>query len=362
MTKKKSGTQKKITQTCDYKFLATGGAIPRIIRFYERLTGKQIPPIDSWYFNSFETFTGIFNEPKLEIWVNGQLSNLNYHFNDKIVAIPIVISAYDDDPTAIDFVHAISAVKYKNTLFCFNSHGIDGLYIDEKIFNQLAKKYKCKNVLIYNGQGLQNGDPHGVCAGYAMNFILEILLLASEDRIPTNLSQKQYDDFVFRAMTKRGILFGGTSFKTKENAWNKMENNLSKLIVTPSKNFKLNRTKVENLSFKRKGIINKITGAGGVNYVIQTPTSPYVQSPNYGPVSPNYVPVSPSFVKSLKYNSPVYVPNPNSGNRNKVVAAKTLKDLKNVARKRKIKGFSTYKKSEMENLRKIILTNMNLRN
>jgi len=54
--------------------------------------------------------------------------------------------------------------------------------------------------------------------------------------------------------------------------------------------------------------------------------------------------------------SPVLVPNNN--NRIKVRNATTLTALKNVARRRKIKGFSTYKKTQMENLRRKILNNM----
>ena len=56
--------------------------------------------------------------------------------------------------------------------------------------------------------------------------------------------------------------------------------------------------------------------------------------------------------------SPVLVPNNNNNNRIKVRNATTLTALKNVARRRKIKGFSTYKKTQMENLRRKILNNM----
>jgi tRNA A-37 threonylcarbamoyl transferase component Bud32 len=66
-------------------------------------------------------------------------------------------------------------------------------------------------------------------------------------------------------------------------------------------------------------------------------------------------------VASPKPNvNPVASPKPNvNGNRNKAVSAKTLRSLKDIARKRKIKGFSVYKKAQMENLRRRILNNMN---
>jgi len=333
-------TSVKKTQTCDYKFMSAGGAIPKITRFYERLTGKKMPPIDSWYFYGSKprTTTKPFiyqHLSKNETWVNGKLSGVKYHFDDKVVSIPIIVQNYASDQSRNqrDSAHAIAAFKYKNTLFCFNSHGMQGLYLDKQIFNQIAKQYNCKNVLIYNGKNFQDGDPYGVCAGYAMNFILEMLILAADDKIPNKLTQSQYVDFISRAITKRGILFGGT-FNTQVKPFNKIEYNLMKPIVTPDENFKLKRSNVENLSFKRKALLNRLIGRN--NYVIQTPM---INSPKYDANA------------NLNYFS--------SGNRNRVVAAKTLKDLKNVARKRKIKGFSTYKKSEMENLRRKIISNIN---
>ena len=64
-----------------------------------------------------------------------------------------------------------------------------------------------------------------------------------------------------------------------------------------------------------------------------------------------------------KKTQPRPAPAPAPGSlRNRVVAMKTLTNLKKVAKNRKIKGYTKYKKNSQENLRTEILKNINKNN
>ena len=316
-------------RTCHFKFLLKGGSVQKLKRNYEKLTGKQSPPIDAWSFTGMvkDTNTRFFPDPiGMVQFRRGRVATDIYHLNSNIVGLVIAVDNYSND--SMHGSHAISAVKYKNTLFCFNAHGSDALRMDKTIFRQLAQEYKCTNMLTYSGPGFQYGDPHGVCVGYAVNFIAEMFLAIEGNKIPKKITQPQYDDFVSRAINSRGLCFGGTcvSGNNQLTKWNKIHASLAKQHLT---NFTLNRLdNLENLTFQQ--IPEEMTNLFNT-YNITTPV-------------------------------PVSSPKPNVGgnrNRNKAVAAKTLSSLKDIARKRKIKGFSVYKKAQMENLRRRILNNIN---
>jgi hypothetical protein len=336
-----------------------GGSIEKLMRVYERLTGKQSPPVDAWSFTGMvkDTVTRRFPAPMGNIqFRNGRVITDIYHLNSSIVGLAIAVDKYS--PDGMHGSHAISAVKYKNTLFCFNAHGNVALDMDKTIFRQLQQDYKCTNMLIYNGESFQSGDPHGVCTGYAINFIAEMFLAIAEDKIPKKLSQHEYDDFVFRAIHSRGLCFGQKCVvgNSQRNKWNMLAANLAKTQPTPVRNFKLKRSNLGNLSFLPGGFFHKWNTMINITTPPSRPTSP-VPVPYYQPTSPVPVPYY-----RPRPTSPVPVPRPISGgggNRNKAVAAKTLSSLKDIARRRKIKGFSVYKKAQMENLRRRILNNMN---
>ena len=76
-------------------------------------------------------------------------------------------------------------------------------------------------------------------------------------------------------------------------------------------------------------------------------------------VLPNIiVPKPPKPTPKPKPPTPKPKPITQKSNRNRVVDMKTLKNLKEFARNRKIKGFSVYKKAQIENLRRKILNSV----
>ena len=113
-------------KTCDYKFMTSNksGTYERFKKKYKLLTGKNPPPIDSWEFTggatgglpTTTTFLPKGGMPK-QRWVFGKHENFVYHESTPIVGIFIVVRPYL--PRNLHSAHAISAVKYNNTLFAF---------------------------------------------------------------------------------------------------------------------------------------------------------------------------------------------------------------------------------------------------
>lgn len=233
-------------ETCDYKFSAQPRTKARLKRTYKRLTGKDSPPIDQWGFALDKPMTkrylaeparGIiaeeFKNGKMIKLGNNNVSN-NYHFNSKVVGLNITVTPYTDG--RMHSSHAISAVKFNKYLFCFNAWGENHKPFDRTIYRDLANRYNCDNIIIYEGPSLQIGDPYGVCVGYATNFILEMLLKIAENKMPRNPTQLRYDDFVYKVLTSRGICFGQQCVKeeTIRTQWSKIERNLRKKVNTPA--------------------------------------------------------------------------------------------------------------------------------
>jgi hypothetical protein len=233
-------------ETCDYKFSSQPRTKARLKRTYTRLTGKESPPINTWKFKLDKPMTqryrsspgrGILSEEyrngKLIKLGNNNVSN-DYSFDSSVVGISISVDPYTKG--GMHSSHAISAVKFNKHLFCFNAWGQIHKPIDIDIYTYLALKYQCDTFLVYEGPSLQDGDPYGVCVGYASNFILEMLLKIAENKMPRNPTQKKYDEFVYNALTSRGICFGDRCVKeeTIKTQWSKIERNLRKKINTPS--------------------------------------------------------------------------------------------------------------------------------
>ncbi len=233
-------------ETCDYKFSSQPRTRARLKRTYKRLTGKDSPPIDQWGFSLDKPMTKRYRaEPArgliAEEFKNGKLIKLgntnvsnDYHFDNRVVGLSITVNPYTAG--GMHSSHAISAVKFNKHLFCFNAWGENHKPLDNTIYRNLANRYNCDNLIIYEGPSLQNGDPYGVCVGYATNFILEMLLKIAENKMPRNPTQLRYDDFVYKALTSRGICFGQQCVKeeTIRTQWSKIERNLRKKVNTPS--------------------------------------------------------------------------------------------------------------------------------
>ena len=233
-------------ETCDYKFSTQPRTNARLKRTYKRLTGKDSPPINKWGFDLDKPMTKRYRaEPErgiiAEEFKNGKLIKLGnnnvsneYHFNNSVVGLNITVTPYTAG--GMHSSHAISAVKFNKHLFCFNAWGENHKPLDYAIYRNLAKRYNCDKIMIYEGPSLQSGDPYGVCVGYATNFILEMLLKIAENKMPRNPTQLRYDDFVHKVLTSRGICFGQKCVKEETiiTQWSKIERNLRKKVNTPA--------------------------------------------------------------------------------------------------------------------------------
>lgn len=237
--------------TCDYKFLTStkAGTYDRLKKKYKILVGKNPPPIDSWEFKDDQPATRIYdpqrNMPE-QRWVGGKHNKFTYHETSPIVGIFIVVRPYKSG--SMHSAHAISAVKYNDTLFAFNAWGERGLSKDKIIFEFLQRKYNCSKLFIYKGPSMQSGDPFGVCVGYATNFVMEMLVKIEEKSLPKRITNQKFNFFVHTALTQRGICFGTKCIKNESMAskWSKIEKNLQKKSLTPSPQG-LNALKLANL-------------------------------------------------------------------------------------------------------------------
>ena len=103
--------------------------VGKIQRRYEALTGLKTPTIQTYRNNVLHgVFTGASNP-------------------NNVVGVLLKIQPYSDSGS--HSIHAISAVKYKKTLFCFNAWGIISLPKDRDFFNTVKENLKCKNIIVY---------------------------------------------------------------------------------------------------------------------------------------------------------------------------------------------------------------------
>ena len=261
-----------MSSTCDYKILHKGQAAKKIIRNYKSLTGEEVsPPVDTMFF--------IKDVPKTQVYTNNNNSIKNgfrkfwpkHTTSDYTVGILIPVRDY-----YIGGAHAIAAVKHGDTLFAMNTWGSHGLSIDENIFNIVKEIYGCTRLYIYKGKHLQIEDPFAVCVGYASNFILEMFIKIYQNKLPSKISKKMYDTFVYTALKTRGICFGSKCVKNMTNQpyqfWSNMEKNLQTQTPNILSTIQNNRTTLNNLyticqnyginipnGLKKQDLVNRLT-------------------------------------------------------------------------------------------------------
>lgn len=223
-----------------YKHMSDGKPAQRIRRRFKTKTGKEAPHVDTWMFRRDKPSTYAQHGYK-----DGKVEGLTYHPRNKVVGILIKVYSYRG--YGLHSIHAISAVKLGNTLYGFNAWGRNGLPIDSKIFRQIAKIYKCKKVDMYNGPSLQVGNAHGVCVGFASNFVTEMLLLnhhlQGENIRNYFQTMNSYNKSIFNSLSVTGQCFGeGIGACNLNNQRARMQLNLEKTQVTPARKKGTKRT------------------------------------------------------------------------------------------------------------------------
>lgn len=134
-----------------------------------------------------------------------------------VAAFMIAVIGYDANPQALHAKHAISAVKVGDTLYAFNAWGGIHLPVDNVIFNDIASMAGCSKGMQYTGDNLQSCNRLGACAGYASNFVTEILdyvLLKGNNPPISSWSQEQYNWAIETALKSRSALiksYGGSA-------------------------------------------------------------------------------------------------------------------------------------------------------
>jgi len=247
-----------------------------IKKVYKQLVGKESPPIDQFLFSgiSGKPITGLFyykDESRgrtLLKWDKGQLTDKKYNFDRNIVGLSVTVNDYTTSGSHI--THAISAVRYNNILFCFNSWGKSARKIDSKIFNEFASLYNCKIVFIYNGPNIQADNELGVCVGLSSNFIIEMLLKIEENKLPLRISPRKYDSFIYDSLTSRGICFGRTCVRADSLAskFSKININLMRKVNLFSNNTNVSSMKVSQLkSFAKNHYITQYSGLRKANLI-----------------------------------------------------------------------------------------------
>ena len=212
----------------NYKVLEYSDAIPYLKRTYKRLTNENSPAIDVWVFDK----NGLPMTETLRLhqfgtfeWINGKCVTKKYNENDDIVGVHIRVDKYD-----MGISHAISAIKYKKVLYAFNSWGNQSKRLDIIVFEHLREKYGCSRIVQYNGPNLQLKDIHGVCMGYSINFLIEMLLKIKEKK--TLIFSESFSKFVYKTLTTRGLCFGTTCVNTNNicTQHSKMHDNLIRKV------------------------------------------------------------------------------------------------------------------------------------
>ena len=319
-------------KTCDYKFMTSNksGTYDRFKKKYKTLVGKDAPPIDSWEFKRDQPATIVYPRYRTmpeQKWVNGKHTKYTYHETSPIVGIFIVVRPYSSGRT--HSAHAISAVKYNDTLFAFNAWGRNHLAKDINIFRKLKIKYNCSKLFIYKGPSMQAGDPYGVCVGYATNFVMEMLVKIEEGTLPIRVTQEKYNFFVHTALSQRGICFGSKCVKddSMSSKWSKMEMNLQKTLPTPSPQ-SLNTLKLTNL--KKLASKYKVQGVSTLE-----------KGQLLNKLKSEFKQLSRENIGTIKFEEATPTPKP-APKPKPAPTGKTLAELRAYARNRCLKGRSKY--------------------
>lgn len=226
---------------CSYKIMTNGKPAERIRRRFYASIGETSPPIDTYVFRGA---VPVDLKTNTRTYKNGKIDGTEYHPNGAVVGL--LIKVIDYDSSGPHSVHAISAVKIGTTLYGFNSWGASALPIDKKIFRKLATLYKCKKIQTYNGYNLQYGNQHGVCVGFASNFVLEILTLNHyHTKIGRTISTTFPDDMtLYNTLSTSGRCFGEGPICTLTYQRSRMAASLKKTVLTPIKKRKLKNIEV----------------------------------------------------------------------------------------------------------------------
>lgn len=262
--------------TYSFKFSTRYRISNHIKKVYKQLVGKESPPIDQFFFSgkSGQPITKLLYYIDESLgrtlinWDKGRLTDKTYHFNSNIVGLAITVADYTTSGSYL--AHAISAVRYNNILFCFNSWGKSARKIDSNIFNELASLYNCKTVFIYNGPNIQAENKLGVCVGLSSNFIIEMLLKIEENKLPLRISPRKYDSFIYDSLTSRGICFGRTcvSADSLASKFHKININLMRKENLFSNNINVSSMKVSQLkSFAKNHSIKQYSGLKKANLI-----------------------------------------------------------------------------------------------
>ena len=374
-----------MSTTCDYKIMHKGKAAEKIIRNYKSLTGENVsPPVDSMFFVKDVPETQVHTKMGANI-ENGFHKFKAKHTLSDTVGILITVQKYSEG--GMHAAHAIAAVKHGDTLFAMNAWGDRSLPMDANIFNIVKERYGCARVYIYSGESLQQGDSFGVCVGYASNFVLEMFVKILQNKLPSKISQKMYDTFVYTALKTRGICFGSRCVKNMAprplQFWSNMEKNLQTQQVSPqnlASTIQNKRTKLPNLyrigrnyeikipsRLKKQEVVNRLTQILRKKKVanlenINFPVSPLVENLTNLKLYAKYSGIKGynkfttkkdliNYIRNYKTQlpSPPKLPSPR---RVSPPPVSTLASLRKIAKNKGLKGYSKYTKKE--NLAKYI--------
>jgi hypothetical protein len=177
----------------------------------------ESPPVDSMFFDGHAPLENVVNVSNKKTYINdGFMRTRKPHLGNDVVGILIGVENYhyNEEEGGVHRNHAISAVKYGNTLFAFDPWGKRSKSIDRKIFKNIQGRYSCTKLYMYTGKNLQEGNYLGVCVGYASNFILEMFIKIYQNAIPkSKITQDEYNNFVYTVLTTRGVCFGSSCVK-----------------------------------------------------------------------------------------------------------------------------------------------------
>ena len=315
--------------SCEYKIFHKGQAAEKITRNYKRLTGENVsPPVDTMFFVKDVPETQVYTAFGITIENGFQKFKAKHTMSDQTVGILIVIRNYAVG--GMHTAHAISAVKHRDTLYAMNPWGIRGLPVDTAVFNIVKERYGCAHIHIYNGESLQLGDPYGVCAGYSSNFVLEMFVKILQNKLPSKISQKAYDTFVYTALKTRGICFGSKCIKNMavqpRQFWSNMEKNLQAKQVSP--------TNLVSIIQHKRMTMPMLRGIGK-NHEIKIPTKLKKQE------------VVNRLTQVLRKKTVANLENINFKNASPPRPVATLANLKKIARIKGIKGYGKITKPDL---------------
>ena len=254
----------------------------------------------------------------------------------------VAVTPYLPNKVQMHTSHVIAAVQYNDTLICFNAWGKGALPKDKNVWKFLAKQYKCKKTIVYRGPSLQSDDTYGLCVGYTSNFVLEMLLTARKGKMDEVIkTQSAFDTYINKVLRTRGVCFGGKCVlrpdfhkrmfghlnRDHKNATPKSMKNMTEceLKAYVARRFSLKskaRSKKTLLSQAAKALDNQMKSPGGI---VAAP-KPKPKAPPK-PKTPPKPPSLSTFHKDL---------------RAAVLARKTMKELKQLARNKGYAGFSKY--------------------